>query len=175
MQRLHPQPARASAWHRVTQTILPARLDSQTRTVYIDSTRSGQFRTERSGRARRAARQVRVGFYWNSTGPLSSHGRRWFRERPYLGTPVPARGTACGLAPPSSTIFRDACRSPLAPGVKVTSIVQLPPAASLDRHVVVSAKSPKFAPLMPTPEICKGSLPVFVTVAVRGSLVVPTI
>ena len=63
-------------------------------------------------------------------------------NEPYLGTPVPVRGTACGLAPPSSTIFRDACRLPLAPGVKVTSIVQLRPAASLDPHVVVSAKSP---------------------------------
>jgi hypothetical protein len=85
---------------------------------------------------------------------------------PYLRTPVPARGTACGLAPPSSTIFRDACRRPLAPGVKVTSTVQLSPAPSIDPHVVVSAKSPKFAPLMPMPEICKFSLPIFVTVAV---------
>ena len=108
-----------------------------------------------------------------SRTPPSDRGR-WFVNEIYRGTPVPVRGTACGLAPPSSTIFRDACRSPLAPGVKVTSIVQLPPAASLDRHVVVSAKSPKFAPLMPTPEICKSSLPIFVTVAVRGSLVVPT-
>jgi hypothetical protein len=105
---------------------------------------------------------------------VSDDGCRWFVNEAYLGTPVPVRGTACGLAPPSSTIFRDACRSPLAPGVKVTSIVQLPPGASLDRHVVVSAKSPKFAPLMPTPEICKSSLLTFVTVAVRGSLVVPT-
>src|SRR5713101_1879638 len=109
-----------------------------------------------------------------STFDGRAHGRRWFVNEPYLGTPVPARGTACGLPPPSSTIFRDACRSPLAPGVKVTSIVQLPPAANLDRHVVVSAQSPKFAPLMPTPEICKSSLLIFVIVAVRGSPVVPT-
>src|SRR5438128_889202 len=126
-------------------------------------------------------RNARVG-YRADRGPIDVISRtppsdrgRWFVNEIYRGTPVPVRGTACGLAPPSSTIFRDACRSPLAPGVKVTSIVQLPPAASLDRHVVVSAKSPKFAPLMPTPKICKSSLLIFVTVAVRGSLVVPTI
>ena len=41
-------------------------------------------------------------------------GRRRSVNEIYLGTPVPARGTACGLAPPSSTILRDACRLPLA-------------------------------------------------------------
>jgi hypothetical protein len=44
--------------------------------------------------------------------------------------PVPERLTACGLPLALSVMLTEAARLPLAKGVKVTLIVQLPPAAT---------------------------------------------
>lgn len=58
-------------------------------------------------------------------------------------TPVPDRPTVCGLPPrASSAIVKFAERLPVTVGVKVTFILQDPPAASAVPHVLLSAKSP---------------------------------
>ena len=52
-------------------------------------------------------------------------------ETPATGAmPVPDRGTVCGLPLPLSLMLSEADRLPLAAGVKVTLIEQLPPAAT---------------------------------------------
>src|SRR5438552_3136691 len=58
---------------------------------------------------------------------------------------------------------------PAAVGVKVTLMAQLPPAATLDPQVLVSAK----LPVTVMPEIAKGADAEFVRVAVSEGLVVP--
>jgi hypothetical protein len=61
-------------------------------------------------------------------------------------------------------------RAPTAAGVKVTLIEQLAPTASVVPHVFVWAKSP----VIVIPEIVRGALPVFDSVALWTELVVPT-
>ena len=60
---------------------------------------------------------------------------------------------------------------PVTVGVKVTLMVQLPPAATLAPQVLVWAKSP----LAATPVMFKAALPVLYSVTVCGALVVPTL
>ena len=81
-------------------------------------------------------------------------------------TPVPVRLTLCGLPLALSVRMRAALRVPLAVGVKVTLIVQLPPAATLDPHVLVSAKSLGLAPARVRLEMLRAALPVLVSVMV---------
>jgi len=50
-------------------------------------------------------------------------------------TPLPLRATACGLPLPLSVTETLALRVPVAAGLKVTLIVQLVPAARLERQV----------------------------------------
>jgi hypothetical protein len=50
--------------------------------------------------------------------------------------------TVCGLPDALSVIVNVPLRVPAAVGVKVTSIEQLPPAATEFPHVFISAKSP---------------------------------
>ena len=55
-----------------------------------------------------------------------------------LGTgsaPVPLKPTVCGLPAELSEMVMDALREPDAPGVNVTLMLQLPPAATLVPHV----------------------------------------
>ena len=63
--------------------------------------------------------------------------------------PVPDIGTACGLPPPLLLIISDAVRLPVAPGVKITLIVQLAPAPKLVPQVLVLLfeKSEALAPM----------------------------
>src|SRR5436190_16026802 len=56
-------------------------------------------------------------FHWNSPGPMVAAVSCL---EPYLGTPVPARGTACVPTPPSSRTFMDAPRRPVAAGANLT-------------------------------------------------------
>jgi hypothetical protein len=51
--------------------------------------------------------------------------------------PVPERLTVCGLPVALSAMLRDALRVPAAAGVKVTLIVQLAPASTLDPQLLV--------------------------------------
>ena len=55
------------------------------------------------------------------------------------GVPVPVSATVCGLCVTLSAILTLAVRAPVAPGLKVTEMVQLAPAATLDPQVLVSA------------------------------------
>ena len=85
-------------------------------------------------------------------------------------TPVPVRLMLCGLSPALSLSVTAAVRAPVAPGVKVTEIVQLAPAASVPVallagiQVLVCAKSPLFAPLMLMLFRLSGALPLLVRV-----------
>ena len=65
-------------------------------------------------------------------------------------------------------------RIPTAPGVKVTLIVQLAPDARPVPHVLVSAKSPVFAPLSVMP-LRVSEFPRLVTLIAQAPLVVPTL
>ena len=64
--------------------------------------------------------------------------------------------------------------APTAVGIKVTVMVQLPPAATLVPHVLVCEKSLKLAPTMVIEVMVKVALPVFVSVTFMGLLEVPT-
>jgi hypothetical protein len=60
---------------------------------------------------------------------------------------VPDTPEVWGLLLPLSVTVNVALRDPVAVGVKVTLIVQFPPAATLDPQVLVCAKSPGLAPV----------------------------
>src|ERR1700737_2321872 len=75
--------------------------------------------------------------YWPKAAPL----------RP-AHFPVPVSDTVCGLLLALSFTFMVAERAPVAPGLKVTEIVHLPFAGTLEPQVFVGeAKSPGSAPL----------------------------
>lgn len=68
-----------------------------------------------------------------------------------------------------------AARFPVAVGVKVTLIVHFAPTARfavLAGQVLVSAKSPLFAPVMAILEIANAAVPLFVNVTLCPALVV---
>ncbi len=67
--------------------------------------------------------------------------------RLFFYVPVPVSETLCGLPPPLSPMLSVAVRRPLAVGVKVTVIVQLACAATLESQVLVSLKSGEFGPV----------------------------
>ena len=83
---------------------------------------------------------------------------------------MPVRDTLCGLPEALSTTVTEPDRVPTAAGVKVTLIEQLAPTASVVPHVFVWEKSP----VIVIPEIVTGVVPVFDSVALWTSLVVPT-
>jgi galactitol-specific phosphotransferase system IIB component len=96
-------------------------------------------------------------------------------ERPSSGAvPVPERLTACGLPMALSVMLTEAVRLPLAEGVKVTLIVQLPPAATELPQVLLWAKSPALVPVIARLEILMAPLPLLLRVAVCAALLVPT-
>lgn len=86
--------------------------------------------------------------------------------------PVPVRELTCGEPDALSATESEPLKLPVAEGVKVTAIVQLPPAASVEPHAVVSAKSLAFVPVRVMPEMVSGALPPFVSVNVCAALVV---
>ena len=83
---------------------------------------------------------------------------------------MPVSPTDCGLPPALSVNFTVPVRLPAAVGVKVTLIVQFAPAATLDPHVLVSAKSPEAAIWV----IESAALPELVKVTTCAALGVPT-
>ena len=92
---------------------------------------------------------------------------RLLGERPATAAapaPVPVKLMVCGLPAALSEMLTAAVRVPVAVGVNVTAIVQLPPAATEAPQVLVSAKSPGLAPVIATPETFNAPLPVLVRV-----------
>jgi hypothetical protein len=75
-------------------------------------------------------------------------------------SPVPAKGSVCGLPGALSVTLRVPLRAPPAVGVNVTLIVQLLPAARLVPQPLVAAKSPLAAMLV----MDRAALPVLVRV-----------
>jgi hypothetical protein len=73
--------------------------------------------------------------------------------------PVPVRLTLCGLPAALSVRVIAAVRVPLAAGVKVTLIVQLAPAATLDPQLLVWAKSLALVPVTARLEMLNPALP----------------
>jgi len=73
-----------------------------------------------------------------------------------------------------SLMLSEAVRLPLAAGVKVTLMVQFPPAATKLPQLLVWAKSLAFGPVIARPVIVKSPLPVLLRAMVRAALVVPT-
>jgi hypothetical protein len=88
--------------------------------------------------------------------------------------PVPERLTAWGLPEALSVTTMDAARLPLAEGVKVTLMVQLAPAATLDPQLLVWAKSPALVPETAMLVMLKATLPELVRMTVLAVLVVLT-
>jgi len=88
--------------------------------------------------------------------------------------PVPERATVWGLPLTLSAILRVAEAAALAEGVKVTAMVQVAAAATLDPQVLLSAKLLGFAPETETLEMLKAALPELVRVTVCAVLVLAT-
>jgi hypothetical protein len=83
-------------------------------------------------------------------------------ESAAAATPVPVPERATVWVPTLSTTERVPLSVPVVVGVKVTEMVQLAPAATLEPQVLVSAKLPDA--LMPVTE--SAALPLFVRVTV---------
>jgi hypothetical protein len=84
---------------------------------------------------------------------------------------VPLKLTVWRLA--LLAILSDAERLPAAEGVKVTLMVQLAPAATLDPQLLDCAKSLAFEPVMDMPEIVSVTFPELVSVTDCATLAVP--
>src|SRR5207253_1955540 len=80
----------------------------------------------------------------------------------------------CGEPVALSLMLIDADRGPDAVGVKVTEIVQLPPAATIVPHDLFRRISNALLPVTSTPVMDSGALPEFETVIVWATLVVLT-
>jgi len=89
------------------------------------------------------------------------------------GDPVPFSVTVCGAPVALSATLSVAVRLAADAGVNVTLIVQVCCDARESAHVLVSAKSLGFVPVL-IPVIDSAVLPVLVSVAVCAALVVPT-
>jgi hypothetical protein len=73
--------------------------------------------------------------------------------------PVPESGTVCGLPAALSATARVADRFPVAAGLKLTLMVQLALAATLDPQLLVWEKSPALVPEIVMLETVKAALP----------------
>ena len=92
-----------------------------------------------------------------------------------LATPVPCKATTWGLPAALEETLTAADSLAVVEGVKVTVIVQLPPAASVlgeAGQVLVCAKSALLVPVIVMPLMVNAALPVFFTVKLWGALVV---
>jgi hypothetical protein len=107
----------------------------------------------------------------------------WFPNARLLGftvtagaVPVPLRPTLSGLSAASSVMVTLAVRLPVADGLKVTLIEQVPLTASvlgLTGQVFVWPKSPLLVPVTAMLLIVSGPVPLLVSVTVWAALVVP--
>ena len=80
----------------------------------------------------------------------------------------------CGEPEALSVTEMEALRDPVAEGVNVTWIVQLPLPAATVEQLFVCEKSPKFVPVRVMPLIVRAELPGLVTVIDSAVLVVLT-
>src|SRR5207302_1122473 len=80
--------------------------------------------------------------------------------------PAPLRVTICGLPVALSVMVMAAVRLPAAPGVKLTLMVQLAPAATEVPQVSVWAKSPVLVPVTAMLETLSAPAPLLVRVTV---------
>jgi hypothetical protein len=88
-------------------------------------------------------------------------------------TPVPVRLAVCGLPVALSVMVTEAVRAPEDAGVKVTSMVQLAPAAKVAPQVLVWANSVFAEPVIAMLSRVTAVLPEFVRVSVWAVLVEP--
>ena len=84
-------------------------------------------------------------------------------------TPVPLSAIVCGEPLALSATVRVPVRVPAAVGVNLTEMEQLPPEATLDPHVFVSAKSPEAV----MDVMLRADPPELVSVTACAALVVP--
>jgi hypothetical protein len=88
--------------------------------------------------------------------------------------PVPLNVTLCVVTVELSVTVRVADRDPRAIGLKVTDIVQLPPAATLAPQVLVCTKSAALVPARAIELIVRGARPLLDSVTVCAMLAVFT-
>lgn len=88
--------------------------------------------------------------------------------------PVPLRATVCGLLGAVSAKVRVAVRAPMLTGEKLTLTTQLVPEATIVPHVLVSAKSPGFDPVIATLSMPSGSIAGLLIIRFCRELVLPT-
>ena len=86
-------------------------------------------------------------------------------------TPVPLSEIVCGLLPALSTKVTEPTALPAVVGVKVTLMVQVPPAATGEPQVLVCAKGA----VAVIEDRFRAAVPLFVTVTVCGALVAFTV
>jgi hypothetical protein len=93
-----------------------------------------------------------------------------------VAPPAPVKLTVCGLLEALSVKFSAALLAPAAGGVNVTAPVQALLGASVAPVQVsaLAAKSPAFSPPIATVKTVRLAVPPFLTVSIRGGLVVPT-
>lgn len=83
--------------------------------------------------------------------------------------PVPVMATVCGLPAALSAMLMDAVRAPVAVGLKVTLMVQVP-AARTEVQVLVCVNSVLLVPVTVMPVTVRVALPVLVSVTVLTAL-----
>ncbi len=84
--------------------------------------------------------------------------------------PVPVKAIACGLFAALSAMLMDAVRAPVAVGLKVTLMVQVPAARTEAPQVLVCVNSALLVPVTVKPVMVKVALPVLVRVTVLTAL-----
>lgn len=89
--------------------------------------------------------------------------------------PVPVRGTCCGPVKSGSPMLRVAVRVPVAAGVKVTEMVQVPPAGTLVAQVLVWTKSLALVPEIEMLVMGRAVVATLLKVMTFAALVVPTV
>ena len=89
--------------------------------------------------------------------------------------PVPVSDVVWGLVPALSLTDSVALRNPTAVGLKVTLMVQFAPAATLEPHVLLWAKSPELVPVKVMLLMVRAALPVLDSVTGPDALVVVTV
>ena len=90
-------------------------------------------------------------------------------------TPVPVSGSICGLLELSSVMLTAAVRMPVEEGVRVTVMLQPPPAGTDVPQLLVSAKSPLFGPVTLIDVIVRVASLMFVRIDSCGALVIPKV
>src|SRR4029077_4195423 len=90
--------------------------------------------------------------------------------------PVPCSSTVCGLLAASSVTFRRAARFPIVAGAKITEMLHEPPGErELPQLLLPGVKSAALVPVMLTPEMFRGLMPLLLRVVVKAEVGTPTV